>query len=148
MVQSVEESKAINGLKGTAIVIAGAGMCNGGRIKHHLANNIGRPDSTILFVGFQAEGTLGREILNGRNPVRILGEQRQARARIEQIEGFSAHADRDDLMDWLGALDSSPRGVFVVHGEQASTGAFAEHLATTTGWKVTVPQFGDVVPLE
>lgn len=148
MVRSVEESKAINRIRGTALIIAGAGMCNGGRIKHHLVNNIGRPDSTVLFVGFQAEGTLGREIVNGRNPVRILGEPRDVHARITEINGFSAHADRDELMGWLSSIDAPPGKVFVVHGASESSHSFAEHVAAKTGWSVTVPEYGDLVPLE
>jgi metallo-beta-lactamase family protein len=148
MVRSVDESKAINSIRGGAIVIAGAGMCNGGRIKHHLVNNISRPDSTVLFVGYQAVGTLGREIVNGRDPVRILGESHDVRAKIESIQGFSAHADRDELMGWLTSLEAPPRGVFLVHGEDEALHAFEQHIEQRTGWKVTIPSYGDIIPLE
>lgn len=147
MVRSVDESKSINGLRGTAIVIAGSGMCNGGRIKHHLINNIGRPDSTVLFVGYQAQGTLGREIVNGRNPVRILGDYRDVRAKIVEIDGLSAHADRNELMHWLSSIENPPRTVFVVHGEADASQAFSEHISTKTGWKTVVPEYDDLVPL-
>lgn len=147
MVRSVDESKSINRLRGSAIVIAGAGMCNGGRIKHHLVNNIGRPDSTVLFVGYQAQGTLGREIVNGRNPVRILGEQWNVKAKIVQIDGLSAHADRDELMHWLSSIENPPRTVFVVHGENEALEAFADHISTKTGWKTLVPEYDHLVPL-
>lgn len=148
MVRSVDESKSINRLRGSAIVIAGAGMCNGGRIKHHLVNNIGRPDNTVLFVGYQAEGTLGREIVNGRNPVRILGEYRDVQAKIVEIQGLSAHADRDELMRWLGSIEDPPRTVFVVHGESDASQAFSEHISEKTGWKTHVPEYDDLVPLK
>ncbi len=97
---STSESKMINNIKGTAVIIAGSGMCTGGRIKHHLIHNIGRRDSTILFVGYQARGTLGREIVERRKKVRILGGYFPVKARIAQINGFSAHADREELLDW------------------------------------------------
>ena len=111
MTRSVEDSKAINNLTDPAIIIAGSGMCTGGRIKHHLVNNISRPESTILFIGYQAQGTLGRHIIEGSREVRVLGQRRKVRARIEQMDGFSAHADRDELMKWLGAFKQPPRQV-------------------------------------
>jgi metallo-beta-lactamase family protein len=141
-----EQSKAINSVSG-AVIIAGAGMCNGGRIKHHLANNIGRPESTILFVGYQAHGTLGRAIVDGADPVRILGQQYPVRARIVKLDQFSAHADRDDLVRWLGGLRNPPRGVFAVHGEEEAAEAFRAHLSQKTGWRVGVPGYGDLVGL-
>src|SRR4030043_2467916 len=96
MVETADESKALNAIKGTVMIIAGSGMCNGGRIKHHLVNNISRPECTVMFVGYQAAGTLGRQILDGAKSVRIHGQQRPVNARIAQIQGFSAHADRDE----------------------------------------------------
>ena len=142
-VRSVEKSKAINAIRGSVIIIAGAGMCNGGRIKHHLVNNISDPRSTVLFVGYQAEGTLGRHIVNGGNPVRILGEQRNVNAKVVDMQLFSAHADRDGLMRWLQTLESPPREVFVVHGEEDASGSFASYLKDKTGWKTTCPEYGD-----
>ena len=124
-VRSVEESKSLNLIRGSAVIIAGAGMCNGGRIKHHLVTNIGRPDSTILFVGYQAEGTLGRHIVDGDNPVRILGEQHEVRARIVQMEAFSAHADRQELEQWLLNVQPPPRRAYIVHGEEHASQSLA-----------------------
>ncbi|OGN89044.1 MAG: MBL fold hydrolase, partial [Chloroflexi bacterium RBG_13_46_14] len=98
MSRTNEESKAINSIKGTVMIIAGSGMCTGGRIKHHLVTNISRTESTILFVGYQASGTLGRQILDGAESVRIFGQYLPVRARIAHIDGFSAHADKDDLL--------------------------------------------------
>jgi metallo-beta-lactamase family protein len=148
MVQSVEESKAINNIAGGIMVIAGSGMCNGGRIKHHLVNNISRPQSTVLFVGYQAIGTLGRQIVDGAGTVRILGQSYPVRARIAQIQGFSAHADRDGLARWLGALKSAPRQVFITHGESQVADHFRDFLKEKTGWKVSVPDYRQEVVLE
>ncbi len=141
LIRTTEESKAINHIKGTAIIIAGSGMCNGGRIKHHLVANISRPESTILFVGYQAVGTLGRAIVDGAKRVRILGQYYPVRARIIQLHGLSAHADRDHLLTWLEGLKKPPRRVFVVHGEPESAASFAELVKDKTGWEVTVPNY-------
>ena len=147
MVQSVDQSKSLNYRTEPAVIIAGAGMCNGGRIKHHLVNNIGRSRNTVLFVGYQAEGTLGRQIVDGQNPVRILGRMWDVRARIVQIESFSAHADRPDLERWLGALETPPRTVFVVHGESEASNIFSTEMASKTGWRFEVPKYRDWYPL-
>ena len=148
MTQSTEASKSINDIRSGAIIIAGSGMCTGGRIKHHIKNNIERPECTLLFVGYQARGTLGRIILNGLEEVRLFGEMYPVRAQIAQIGGFSAHADRDELTEWVTNLTAAPREVFVVHGETKSSEAFRDHLAEKTGWKVTVPSFKDTVVLK
>jgi len=147
-VRSVEESKAINQIHGTSIIIAGSGMCTGGRIKHHLIANIRRPESTVLFVGYQAGGTLGRRIQRGDDPVRILGHNHEVAARIEVLNGLSAHGDREDMLEWLGALKQPPRRVFVVHGEAASSAAFARSIEERFGWSVSMPAFGDEVGLD
>ena len=141
LVRSVEDSKAINHIRGSVIVIAGSGMCTGGRIKHHLVNNIARAKSTILFVGYQATGTLGRHIVGGANEARILGKRYPVRARIVQIDGFSAHADRDELFGWISSLNSPPRHVFVVHGEADTAANFAGFLEEKTGWNISVPRY-------
>jgi metallo-beta-lactamase family protein len=143
-----EDSKSINLIKGSIIVIAGAGMCTGGRIKHHLIHNITRPESTVLFVGYQAAGTLGREILDGARQVRILGEMLPVRARIEKIEGFSAHADRDELLRGAGCQKSAPRGVFITHGEPETAEKFAGFLKEKTKWNVSVPTAGQTSVLD
>ena len=139
--RSAEQSKAINRLRGTAIIIAGSGMCTGGRIKHHLAQHITRQESTVLFVGYQAAGTLGREILDGAETVRILGSEYMVRARIARIHGFSAHADRDELLAWVTSLQTPPRRLFVNHGEDEAASAFGTFLSEQTGWDVTVPDY-------
>ena len=148
MAGTAEESKAINHIKGTVIVIAGSGMCTGGRVKHHLVNNISRPENTIMFVGYQAIGTLGRSIVDGAEEVRILGEKHKVKAKIVRIHGFSAHADRNELLEWLKELEAPPRGVFVVHGETESALSFGNYIRKQTGWEVTVPAYEDKIVLD
>ena len=147
MVRTVDESKAINHIKGTTMIIAGSGMCTGGRIKHHLVTNITRRESTVLFVGYQAVGTLGRSIVEGVRKVRILGQRYPVRARIAQLHGFSAHADRDGLFRWLSGLKKAPRQLFVVHGEAESAQRFGDFLREKTGWQISVPEYGSEVVL-
>ncbi|MCD6391297.1 MAG: MBL fold metallo-hydrolase [Dehalococcoidia bacterium] len=147
IIQSVEESKAINNIKGSSIIIAGSGMVTGGRVKHHIVNNIRRAESTILFVGYQAEGTPGRILLDGARKVRLLGQIHPVRAHIEKIDGFSAHADRDGLLAWLSDIRVPPRCVFVTHGEEKAAISFANFLNERTGWTTKVPQYKDAVEL-
>ena len=141
MAGTAKESKSINHIKGTVMVIAGSGMCTGGRVKHHLVNNISRPENTIMFVGYQATGTLGRSIVDGAEQVRILGEKHKVKAKIVRVHGFSAHADRNELLEWLREFDVAPRGVFVVHGETESARSFGDYVREQTSWKVTVPAY-------
>jgi len=148
MAGKADESKAINNIKETVMVIAGSGMCTGGRIKYHLVNNITRPQSTIMFVGYQAVGTLGRQIVDGAKEVRILGHQYQVKANVVRIHGFSAHADRNELLEWLKGLETPPRKVFVVHGESESASGFGDYLREQTGWDVSVPAYQDEVVLK
>ncbi|MEI6514939.1 MAG: MBL fold metallo-hydrolase [bacterium] len=149
MIQTVDESKGINSIKGTVAIMAGAGMCTGGRIKHHLANNISRPECTVLFVGYQSAGTLGRLIQNGVSPIRLFGQTFPVRARIESISGFSAHADRQELLQWLSKSGpTKPRNVFVTHGEAETARHFAKTLTTERGFSATVPEYGNEAVLE
>jgi len=148
MVQTVDESKSLNRIVGTIMIIAGSGMCTGGRVKHHLVTNISRRESTILFVGYQAIGTLGRQIIDGTRKVRILGQQYPVRAKIAQIHGFSSHADRDELLRWLSGLKNSPRHLFVTHGESQTAQRFGAFLREKTGWRVSVPEYGSEAILE
>jgi metallo-beta-lactamase family protein len=147
LIRTREESKAINSIKGSCIIMAGSGMCTGGRIKHHLALNIGRPESTVLFVGFQARGTLGRQILDGASEVRIFGQTFPVRARIEQIHGFSAHADRAGLLGWLGHFRKPLRSLFLVHGEVEVLESLAAELRRERTGDVVVPEPGATFPL-
>ncbi len=146
--RTAEESKAINHIKGTVIIIAGSGMCTGGRVKHHLVKEIHRAESTILFVGYQASGTLGRQIVEGAKEVRILGQPYPVRAKVAQIHGFSAHADRDELFRWTSSLKKPPKQVFVTHGESHAAHHFANFLQEKKGWKVSVPSYRDEAVLD
>jgi len=148
MTESTEQSKAINQIRGTVAIIAGSGMCTGGRIKHHLVNNISRRQSTILFVGYQAVGTLGRHIVDGENPVRILGQMVPVKARIARIQGFSGHADRSELVRWLSGLRTPPRRVFVTHGEPAAAREMAACVQETFDWPTCVPAYRDEAVLD
>lgn len=146
--ETVEESKSINHVKGSVIIIAGSGMCTGGRIKHHLITNISRPESTIMFIGYQASGTLGREILNGKKQVRILGEQRQVKAKIVQIDGFSSHADQNEILWWLSSVKKPPLRTFLVHGEDTTIESLKQILSEKKSIKADIPDYGITQELE
>jgi metallo-beta-lactamase family protein len=145
--RTVEESKAIRHHAGSAIIIAGSGMCTAGRIKHHLVNNITDEKNTVLFVGYQAAGTLGRLILEGAEAVRILGRTYPVRARVTKINGVSGHAGRGELLKWLSALERPPRQAFVTHGEPDAAQSFAEHVRASLKWNVSVASYADAVEL-
>ena len=148
LVQSTEESKAINRLKTPAVIMATSGMCTAGRIKHHLIHNITRPESTLLFVGYQANGTLGRHILGAPPEVRIHGRIWPLRARVEHIDGFSGHADFPGLMRWLGSFEQPPRMLFLTHGEEESTLGLAKRVEEEKNWPVTVPRYQQTIELD
>jgi metallo-beta-lactamase family protein len=143
LTRSTIESKSINSIRGSTIIMAGSGMCTGGRIKHHLIHNISRPESAILFVGYQARGTLGRQILEGKTEVRIHGKSYPVKAKIEQIQGFSAHAGKQDLFHWLDAFRSPPARLFLTHGEKESARSLSDMIHRKKGWKVTMPRYLD-----
>lgn len=148
LVRTPEESKAINEAKMPAVIMATSGMCTAGRIKHHLVHNVGRPECMVLFTGFQVRGTLGRQILDGNPEVRIHGRMHRVRAEVAEIQGLSGHADRSALLRWLGALHRPPRTLFLVHGEEASSLALAEHLRGQWNWNVVVPHYQQVAMLD
>ncbi len=131
-VQTVEESMQLNRLKSGHIIMAGSGMCEGGRIKHHLKHNLWRSECSVVFVGFQARGTLGRRIVNGAKTVNVLGEEVAVRAQIYTINGFSAHADQNELFEWLRAFSGSPM-VFLVHGEDEAAASLSSLIREKTG---------------
>jgi metallo-beta-lactamase family protein len=142
---TVRESMAINQLKGGAVIIAASGMCNAGRILHHLAQNLPRRASSVLITGFQAEGTLGRRLVDGAREVALLGERIPVKARIYTIGGLSAHADQQGLLRWLGGFAKAPGRTFVVHGEQGTAVDFAARMGSALGWaNVSVPARGEV----
>ncbi|NPV05947.1 MAG: MBL fold metallo-hydrolase [Syntrophaceae bacterium] len=139
---SVQESMKINQIPSNIIVMAGSGMCEGGRIRHHLKHNLWRPECSVVFVGFQARGTLGRLIVDGAKEINILGDRVAVRARIYTIGGFSAHADQKELLEWLGLFRNRPE-VFIVHGEEASVLEFERKVQETLGFATKVPAMGD-----
>jgi metallo-beta-lactamase family protein len=147
LITSVEESIALNRSTDPAVIISASGMCTAGRIKHHLKFNISDARNTILFVGYQAHGSLGRVIQNGTSPVRIFGCWPPVNAQIETTEGFSAHADREELVEWFESLGAPPTRTFVVHGEEDAALSFAQTLEQRSGANVTVPQRGQTVEL-
>lgn len=147
IVRDAEQSRAINQIQGPGIILSASGMCTGGRIKHHLKQRLPDERNTVCFVGFQAAGTKGRALKEGADHLWIYGEQVPVKARIESIEGFSAHADQGQLLDWLKGFEAPPRRTFVVHGEPPASQTLAERIAADLGWKVTVPVRGDQVTL-
>jgi metallo-beta-lactamase family protein len=144
---SVEESMALNRIRAGAIVISASGMCNAGRIKHHLRHNLGRRECSVLITGFQAQGTLGRKLVDGAKQVSIFGEEIPVRAAIHTLGGFSAHAGQPALLAWAAGFKRPPRQTFVVHGEESAALAFAERLRSDRGWAVTVPAPGQSVSM-
>ena len=141
--RSTEESKKLNNIRRPAIIISASGMCEGGRVLHHLRRNIGDPNTTVLFVGFQAENTLGRKLLRGDKTARIYGEEHEVRARMEKIDGYSAHADEGEMLDFINAIPNRPKHVFVVHGEPDATAAMATGLARLGIEDIAIPERGE-----
>lgn len=139
--RSQEESIGINEIPDNAIIISSSGMCTGGRIMHHLFHRLQRPDDTILFIGYQAEGTRGRKILEGEETVKLFGLEIPVKCHVEKLEGFSAHADHTEMMNWLSNFTQSPKQVFVVHGEPKSAQHFAESIKEKFSWNVNVPDY-------
>ena len=140
--QTVDESKAINFDKRQKIIISSSGMCEAGRIKHHLKHNLWKADATVIFVGYQAVGTLGRSILDGAKKVKIFGEEIQIKASIEYIDGFSGHADKAGLLEWIGHFPKNVEKVFVMHGEEKVASDFAQELVRR-GYDATAPDICD-----
>ncbi|MEX0960764.1 MAG: MBL fold metallo-hydrolase [Burkholderiales bacterium] len=138
-VQEFAQSQALSNIKGGALIISASGMCDAGRIRHHLRRNLPRAQSAVVFTGFQAAGTLGRRIVDGAKSVRIFGEEIRVRAAIHTIGGLSAHADRAALLNWLRAFRKPPRRTFVVHGEVSTAHDFAQAVRDELGWKAEVP---------
>ncbi|MDP2961527.1 MAG: MBL fold metallo-hydrolase [Sulfurimicrobium sp.] len=141
--ETVEDSMALNHIKGGAIIISASGMCDAGRIKHHLRYNLGRPECTVLITGFQAGGTLGRRLVDGAKMVRIFGQEIPVRADLYTIGGLSAHADQAGLLSWLGHFKKPPRHTFIVHGEENVAFAFADLIRENWNWHVEVPGYRD-----
>jgi metallo-beta-lactamase family protein len=145
--RNVEESKLLNEMEGPMVIISASGMCEAGRVLHHLKNNIEDKRNTVLIVSFQAEHTLGRRIAERRDEVRIFGEEYKLRAQVKVIDSFSAHADREELLEWIGRTASSLKGVFVVHGEEEESLVLAEGIKELGVHRTIVPRRGDSVTI-
>jgi metallo-beta-lactamase family protein len=142
-----DESKLINFDSRAKVIISASGMCEAGRIRHHLKHNLWRKDSTILFVGYQVPGTLGSSLLGGAKTVRLFGEEIEVRAKIVQLPGMSGHADRDGLTRWISSFKKAPERVFIVHGEENTAVGFADHVTNEVGYEAVAPYSGDVYDL-
>lgn len=137
--ESTEESMALKDIKEGLVIIAASGMCEGGRVVHHLKNNLEREECAVVFVGYQSEGTLGKKILNGDSEVKIFGEEIQVKAKIYNLEGLSGHGDKKVLHNWLKGFKNKPNTVFLVHGEGDSINSFNREI-TSKGYKSVIPK--------
>lgn len=142
-VKSQQESMKLNKFNFPKVIISASGMCTAGRIRHHLKHNLWKGNNSVVFVGYQAEGTLGRRILDGEKNVKILGEDISVESNIYDLEGFSGHADQNILIDWLRNFEKKPKKIFVVHGEKESSNEFAKLIEMELGVDVIVPNLGD-----
>lgn len=142
-VRDREQSKALNSTHGPMVIIAGSGMVNGGRVVHHILHRIENPSTTILFTGYQAEGTLGRRILEKTPMVRIMGQEVAVRANVDKLNALSAHADQADMMRWLGNFKTPPKKTFIVHGEPRAQIALQGKIQAELGWTTAVPRQGE-----
>ncbi len=142
------ESKAINKIERDAIIISASGMVTGGRILHHMVQRLPESRNTVLFVGYQAEGTRGRTMLEGNPTVKIHGQHIPVNAHIESITGFSGHADYQEILAWLMGFNRAPERTFIVHGEPQASQALAERIREQFGWEVTIPEFGEQFELD
>ncbi len=146
-VRTVDQSKALNGRSQPAVIVASSGMATGGRVVHHLLHRLGDPRSTVVFVGYQAAGTRGRALVDGAETIAIHGQTVWVKARIHQLQGLSAHADRDELLRWCRALPAPPRRIFLNHGEDPARKALAAAIADELGWpRPQLPLSGESVP--
>ena len=134
-------------MPGPLIIISASGMATGGRVLHHLKRRLPDPKTTVLFVGFQAEGTRGRTLQDGKAEIKMLGEMVPIRAKVKTIDGFSAHADQQEILRWLGSFKTAPRKTFVIHGEQLASEALANLLREKLKWSAEVPRNGQTVVL-
>ena len=142
------ESQALNEKAGPMIILSASGMCEGGRILHHLRNNLDKDTTTVLMVGYQAEGTLGRRLQDGAKKVKIFGLEHAVWARVETLHTFSAHADQGDLMWFMKSLDPRPRTIFLVHGDPGDRAALKEKLRAEGITRVECPEYGQEFELE
>ncbi|OGD15073.1 hypothetical protein A2V47_02125, partial [Candidatus Atribacteria bacterium RBG_19FT_COMBO_35_14] len=146
--KTVEESKQLNLSRGSKVIISASGMCTAGRIKHHLKHNLWRKESSIVFVGYQAEGTLGRRIKEGEKVVKIFGEEIQVNAEIHSLEGFSGHADREGIIQWIKSFKNKPQKIFVVHGEEEAAEEISKKIEEELKIKAYTPELGESISIE
>lgn len=139
--QTVESSKAINDIKKPIIVISASGMSTGGRILHHLFHRLPRREDTVLFVGYQAEGTRGRDLLEGAKTIRMFGQQVSVQCQVREVSGLSAHADQPELLRWMSSIQDSPKLTFITHGEPESAKALQKEITARFGWRTYVPYY-------
>jgi metallo-beta-lactamase family protein len=142
-----EQSKAINQIKGPMVIISASGMATGGRVLHHLKHRLPSPDTTVLFAGYQAEGTRGRSLQDGAKEIKLLGEVVPVRAKIKVLDGFSAHADQGEILRWLGTFNKAPEVTYIVHGEPPAATALADTIRNRLNWKVEIARYQQKVPL-
>jgi metallo-beta-lactamase family protein len=146
-VRDREQSKALNRQDGPQIIISGSGMANGGRIKHHLMNRLSSEQTMVLFTGYQAEGTLGRELLEGSPYVNIFGKEVPVSAKVDKINALSAHADQKEILHWLSFFKNAPKKTFLVHGEPGAQDVLAAKIREQFSWEVVIPEYGDTFEL-
>jgi metallo-beta-lactamase family protein len=147
LTRTAEESRKINKRTGPAIIMSTSGMCTAGRIKHHLRHTLGDAKNMVLFVGYQGKHTLGRQLVEHRNPVRVHGKSIWVRAQIASISGLSGHADRSGLLRWLGSLNRAPENIFLTHGEYAAASSLAKEIRSVWHWPVQIPYYMDTVEI-
>ncbi|MTI85115.1 MAG: MBL fold metallo-hydrolase [Firmicutes bacterium] len=145
--RTTDESRALNKVKGGAIILSASGMCDAGRIKHHLKHNLWRPECTVLFVGYQAPGTKGQRLLSGVSAINIHGEEVAVKADIRNIDGYSSHADQNGLLEWLGRFESKPEQVFLVHGAPDALEELEKQVSAKLGYNVYVPDWKESINL-
>ena len=138
-----QSSQAINKMKGPRVIISASGMLTGGRILHHLIQRGGDPDNIIAFAGYQAAGTRGRDLVDGKKTVRFHGRNHQVNAEVTRLGGLSGHADYSEIMTWLGAMKTPPNMTFVTHGEPGPSEAMAQRVGSERGFTTTLPELGD-----
>ena len=143
----VEDSKKLNDIRYPCVIISASGMCETGRILHHLKNSITEPRNTVLIVGYQAENTLGRRLVEKHKTVKIFGQPHQVRAEVKVMNGYSAHADSNELAEYVTGVGGKPKRVFLVHGEPSQTEALADKLESSGVTNIHIPQRGETVEL-
>jgi metallo-beta-lactamase family protein len=147
MVNSVDESKRLNEMKGPMIILSASGMASGGRVVHHLKAFAPKSNNTILFAGFQAAGTRGAAMIDGADTIKIHGEYIPVRARVEVISNLSAHADYEEIIGWLKSIQTAPKQVFITHGEPIAADMMRRHVEEQLHWRATVPEYMDTFTL-